>query len=225
VVCKQEPPGAKPPVTGLVKVVVGYNNNTTPQAKAANVMHIQWQDKVNHPLVDLGTLLTHWQTLWPNAVQTTMHPSWSMTSITATSLGGDGLTTSIATAAPGSASGTALPPQCAMCFSWKSGIVARGGRGRTYLPGLTSAGLINAAGSEFLATYCSAVKGQLETFLSTLDALTIGGASPILVIPSYYHNCQLRTPPLITQVNDVVVHNRLDSQRKRSGKESIFPVS
>lgn len=224
-VCKEEPRGAKPFLPGLVKIQANYTNNTTPASLAANVLHVRWSDSVNHSQSDLNSIGAAFAANWAGVWATIVHSSWSTTGFTLTSLGGDGLIATETVSEPGTQGGQCMPPQCAVCLSWRAPITARGGRGRSYLPGVPSSGLVSTAGAALTSTYASQVKSQFTAFLNSWNAVTVGGATAPLVIPSYYHNCQLRPVPLALPVSGLVVHDRLDTQRRRLGKERSYQVT
>lgn len=224
-VCKQEPPGAKPPLPGLVKLVFRYQNPTaSPALFAANVLHGRWLSNTNHPVVDLQTLDAYVHGLWNTNVWHLMSENWSLLSTTAQSLGGDGFEDTYFQTFAGGSVYQACMPQCAVAISWKSGITARGGRARTYVPSVPQNWLTTIAGSALLSANTTALNTAAQTFMNTLNVHTIGGDSLELGVPSYYSQCRLRATPLFYSFYSSAVHDRLDSQRRRSGKESSFPV-
>ena len=224
-VCKQEPAGAKPALPGLVKIQINYQTlGNTPVNRAANILHGQWLSKVNHPLADLQALTTYLMAQWVLLPWQHFASQWAVVSITAKSLGGDGLEDTFTQQNQGAVSVVPLPPNAAVCLSWKSGITARGGRGRTYIPGVPSSALQFSQGSQLGSGFTSALRADAVTFFNNVDAHTIGGDSLIMGVPSYYSKCQLRPVPLFGIINDAVVHDRLDTQRRRLGKETQFPI-
>jgi hypothetical protein len=223
-VCKQEPAGAKPPLAGLVKIVLTYQSNATPSAKAANILHARWLSSTNHIAADLATAATTIATEWNNTVWSLMGGGWFFQGAMVDSLGGDGLEGTHGQNTAGGSGQVNFPPQAAVCISWKSGIVARGGRARTYVPGVPQSAVTTPNNAALTSAFTTSLKTQAVAFMNALDVATIGGDSLILGVPSYYHQCQLRTPPIFFSFFDALVHERLDSQRRRSGKEAIFPV-
>ena len=225
-VCKEEPRGAKPPLPGLVKIQYFYQNlGVTPINRAANVLHAQWISKVNHPLGDLTTAAQFLFDSWAAHVWGLMSSQWSMYQCTVQSLGGDGLVAEYVSRSDGTDSTVSLPPQAALCISWLSGITQRGGRGRTYLPGVPSDALLSQQGSLIRDTFSGAIKTGAIAYIENVDTHTIGGDSLIIGVPSYYSKCQLRAVPLFGTTQTAIVHDRLDTQRRRLGKESNYPVS
>jgi hypothetical protein len=223
--CRREPPGAKPSLSGLVKIQLLYQSNATPTAKAANVLHVRWSDNVNHLLPDLSALATYIGGQWETGPFQMTSAAWFHIATICSSLGGDGTEASVVSNFAGGAPGVPFPPQCAVCITWKSGIVARGGRARTYLPGIPQSAVTTPNNAALTSTFSSSLETLSTTFMNNVNSHTIGGATPQLGVPSYYSKCALRGQPIWYPFYAVNVHQRLDSQRRRSGKESTFPIT
>jgi hypothetical protein len=223
--CKQEPPGAKPFLPGLIKAQMLYQSNNTPAAKAANVLHGRWSDSVNHPQADLNGWASALNSAWNADITTLFTADWSYLGCVVSSLGGDGLVANNTASTPGSFAGTSFPPQVAVCISWKAPLTARGGRARTYLPGIPTTATTSTKSPVLTSTYAGDVKAQAAAILSAMSTFTASGVNGALGVPSYYHSCQLRPVPLFFYFSAAVVHDRLDSQRRRSGKEALFGLT
>ena len=223
--CKQEPPGAKPSLAGLLKYQILYQSNATPTAKAANVLHLQWATKVNHPLADLQALITYLDTQWNSTLWGAQSAAWFHIGSTLQSLGGDGLLTSSSENVGGGASGVPFPPQCAVCVTWRSGITALGGRARTYLPSVPQSAVTTPNNAALTSIYALDVESRASTFMNNVNGHLVSGDTATLGVPSYYAKCQLRPAPVFFPFFAVNVHQRLDSQRRRNGKEALFPIS
>lgn len=223
-----EPKGAKPPLVGLVKIQQFYQQVLTgnPTLKAANVLHIRWSDNTNHSLADLTTLASTFDSQWTPVVQPILASTASQIGVTVTSLGGDGLSASLVTSRPGTDSGEAIPPQCAVAITWKAAVFWRGGKPRTYCPFVTENMTASSVGggSQLASAHTSALATRADTFITQMSLATIGGANPIVGFPSYFSKGAFRIPPIFFPFATAVVHDRMDSQRRRSGKESFFPI-
>jgi hypothetical protein len=207
-----------------VKIQFLYQNNATPTNKAANVLHARWRDSLNHTLSDLTTFMNQMNAGWDNDVLTQMSNVWFHVATVVQSLGGDGLEVSLTQNVAGGTGTESLPPQCAACITWKSGIIQRGGRARTYLPGTPTAALVSPHGSQLTGTFTSSLHTQAQAFLTLVSGITIGSVGIDMGVPSYYSKCQLRGVPVWYPFFAPAVHERIDSQRRRSGKESLFPI-
>jgi len=129
------------------------------------------------------------------------------------------------TAAVGSASmthagtrtGSGFTAQVAMVGSWIAALRFRGGHFRQYWPfGVqTDQGSITTWSSAFQ----TAAQAGLESFRVAINALSVGTATCQLVGLSYFTAHALRPTPLPVPIDAVVVHGRIDTQRRRLGKE------
>lgn len=106
---------------------------------------------------------------------------------------------------PGTAASGAVPPQCAVVFSYQTGLAGRRNRGRSYLPcvaALTSPGALTAAQALTIAT-------SMRLFLHDTTTATVGALSftPCVGTGSL---------PAITAV---AVDTVIDTQRRRRNKQ------
>lgn len=223
-----EPKGPKPPLTGLVKLQFLWQQTLTgnPNLQAANILHVKWSDNANHPVADLQLLATDAYTEMYTLAGSHVSTTAKLIGCVASSLGGDGLAATTTTSTAGTDSGAPLPPQCAVVVTWKAAIFWRGGKPRTYLPffteNVTSSSV--GGGSQLASVHTAALATAADTMIADFAALTIGGAHPVLGFPSYYSKGAFRPVPIFYPFVSAVVHDRMDSQRRRSGKESIFPI-
>lgn len=126
---------------------------------------------------------------------------------------------------PGTNPGTPLPPQCAVCLSWDIGARYRGGKPRWYLPGIPSNALVNPDDSALAAGYSLDLEEAATSVLSGFNGSSISGEDLTLGTISFQTGHAPRPTPLFRAFGSVRVHQRLDSQRRRSGKESAFPIA
>lgn len=119
--------------------------------------------------------------------------------------------------AGGSTNSSANSVQIAIVASWKIADRYRGGHPRTYLPGITSTDL--ASGHLITSTAQLAWKNAAAGFLTNFNAMTVGGSSWKLVCVRYFSQHQLLPNPFVRLIGGSDVHRRLDSQRRRLGKE------
>lgn len=224
-VCKQEPAGAKPFLSGLLKWQILYQSNATPVARAANVLHLKWTSGNNHTLTDLTSLVSFLSTNWDASIGPSISGAWFHIGDVLSSLGGDGVQATHVGNVAGQNPAVTFPPSVAVCISWKTNIVQRGGRSRTYIPGVPQNAVTTPNNAALASTYSGPLKSAAEGLINTIAAHTVGGDNVTLGTPSYYSKCQLRAVPIFFGAYDAVVHDRLDTQRRRSGKESTFPVT
>ncbi len=109
-----------------------------------------------------------------------------------------------------------LGAQAAVVLSWLSGAYWRGGKPRTYMPGVPATMIdTNHSLSDTLKADVISAAAGFRTAINAiktpaLDLLTLG-------VVSYASNKQWRTTPLFLGFTGVTVHDRLASQRRRLG--------
>lgn len=107
----------------------------------------------------------------------------------------------------GTGSGSALPPQVALAVSTRANLVGRRGRGRIYLPAVTS-GILATDGTAN-TTQTNAIRGYFKTLLDALQALPgLTQFMPILFVGSNDSATVVRPVELRTG-------NRLDTIQSR----------
>lgn len=104
---------------------------------------------------------------------------------------------------PGTATGSMLPPQCAVVVSTRSAIATRGGRGRMFWPA-PAASTLNAGRFDLTARSTLATAAG-----SALDSLITAGETPVI-----WSRAKLATTP----INAVDVGDVFDTQRRRRDK-------
>lgn len=154
--------------------------------------------------------------------------SFTWSTITVSDLGGDAGQLIGACSITGAVSGTALPPQCAVALSW--GITGRwrGGKPRTYIPGIPHTAQTADPGAALAPTYVTSANAAAAAFQLAVNSIAVTGGLAELGVVSYYNKTANPTPPHLRSTpmwfpyTGHRVHARLDSQRRRSGKESAF---
>jgi hypothetical protein len=222
---KTEPKGPKPPMPGLVKVQMLYNSVLAQQTlTAANVLHVITTPVVSQTVTSLTSLATSFYNAWGTRFITSLGNTANLIGCNTTDLSGTGLQGSYLHTTPGGASGASIAPQCAIVITWKAAINWRGGRPRTYLPFVPNNALPSASGSKLQSTFTSALATAAQNFLVDVNGITLSGSIYQLGVPSYYTKGNFRPAPVFYAFQSAVVHDRLDSQRRRSGKESQFLI-
>lgn len=152
--------------------------------------------------------------------------AWQLTNVTAKDYSGtsENFATSTHAADNGLDTGTCTPPQCAVCVSWTIGASYRGGKPRTYVPGVSISALIPAGSSTLDGTWAGLVATHWMSFVTACNAVTVGSGPMNIGTISFRTGHAVRPTPIFRPFLSVRVHERLDSQRRRSGKESAFGV-
>jgi len=125
------------------------------------------------------------------------------------------------TASIGSRSGTtALPASVALVLSWKIARRFKGGHPRTYLPGMLGADTVSL--TQWTGAYLTLALAAGEAYRVGINGLSLAGSTGVyLACLSYYTGGALRPVPRIDAISACQVHTRVDSQRRRLGREII----
>jgi hypothetical protein len=125
---------------------------------------------------------------------------------------------------PGTRAGTDPPNSVAAVVSWKINHRYRGGHGRTYFPAGVQADYTN--GRLWTTAFTTAMNNAATAFRTALNAITVSGQTYRLVIMNFItHDPVTKVqhyviPPVPYTVQGNVVHGRVDTQRRRLGKET-----
>lgn len=221
-----------PPIPNVLKVVLGFDNAPTAPpylSRANNVLHLQYTT-MGFTATECVTVANAALSWYNTHFIASMSTSWRIVNAQATAVDGTGVF-GVSTSAPilGTAASAPLPPQCAAVLSWVGAPGYRGGKPRTYLCGLPTSAIV-ASSSALTSTYALQIKTGATAAIADMSPFTIGGVVPVLGTVSYVKKSLNPTPPhyrgtpLFWQYLAVNVHERLDSQRRRSGKERSFPA-
>ena len=190
-----------------IKIVLEATQNTTP---VVNVWNVQAPATVTlTDLNDVSTVMDAWiiSDLLP-----LMHSSWHAQQLIVTDLSSatpSQVITPLGVGYEGQVGGDPTAANAAVCVSWRTAVIGRSYRGRTFLGGLpnvylASAQNINTANAVGIA----AAAANLISVLTT--------AGYILSVLSYYSNLVLRVSGLLTEIVSVIVDTKVDSQRRRT---------
>lgn len=124
----------------------------------------------------------------------------------------------------GGYSGQPFPAQVAVCVSWKQALRYRGGHPRTYLAAIPLAA--GADNHSLTPTYVGYYLAGAQAFRTAVNSILLGALDVQLGALSYYSKVEtpapphLRPTPLFLPFSDAAVHSRLDTQRRRLGREA-----
>lgn len=197
----------------------------------ANILHVQWTSSVAPVSADMTTISNGAMTWWSTHFKPSVTSYWRLTQVVATMVDGTGTQgASTSAAISGTASPPAFPPQSCVAISWLGAPSYRGGKPRTYLPGVPeSAG--TAGTSQLSSAYCTTLRTAAIAAIGDMTWATVASIPAQLGTVSYIKKTPTNSPPyhrpvpLFWQYTGARVHERLDSQRRRSGKESKFPAA
>jgi hypothetical protein len=159
------------------------------------------------------------------AIQSRLSNEWTLNQVQAKDNGGSSENSAVSTHTPivGGDSSGPEPPQSAICLSWKIAASYRGGKPRWYLPGIPFSAFVHQGDSTISSTYANLLLGNASVFLGAFNGTLASGHAETLGTISFQSGHVARPVPFFRAFTDVAVHERVDSQRRRSGKESAFP--
>ncbi len=129
-------------------------------------------------------------------------------------VGGGSVTTGSNTGGRASA---AQPANSAVCWSWKIANRYRGGHPRTYIAGLTADQVLNA--NTVTSAQVTAHAAAAAAIRTAVNAVAANGGTATLGAVSYYKDKAIRATPAFYSFTGVSVDNRIDSQRRRLGRD------
>jgi hypothetical protein len=113
---------------------------------------------------------------------------------------------------------TQVPALSAACVvSWKVGLRFRGGHCRTYFPVANHTDI--TLGNTLNSTYTNLLQTSAAGFLTDVNGITSGTLVYALAMLSYFQHRALRPTPQPYLITGASVHQRLDTIRRRLGKE------
>jgi hypothetical protein len=207
---------ALPDASQIVRV--SYNG-TYGGAKWANVFHVRYSPGPPTQ-ADMNSLATGLAAAWTSALAPLHSATVSMSGTTVVDLSSNvGLVGTDATLRAGTASTTTnLPANVALVGSFKIARRYRGGHPRMYLTGQLGANTTNT--TTWIPAWVTSTSNGFTSWRTAINALTYTSMPTInLVNLSYYSHGALRGTPVWDYVSSIVVHNRVDTMRRRLGKE------
>jgi hypothetical protein len=177
---------------------------------------------------------TAWQyeATGPPVVQSLIYmlsPAWTLTEIVVSDNGGttdNFYVLPVGLAGLSTLTGPVLSPNVAAVVSWDIDQKYKGGHPRTYLPGIESAAVAVAGANTWTTAFVSALKAAALAFLQQLIATLISAgfsSAQAITVSRFRGNAALPAakmyPITNSSANPPIVNSRIDSQRRRLGKE------
>lgn len=123
-------------------------------------------------------------------------------------------------AAGGTTTSYNVPASVAACIGWQIAPSYRGGHPRSYLAGIPSSGI--ASVNSFTSTYLTGLDSRATDFHAGLEAIT-GISSGISSVEhgviSFVRDKAWRTPPVFYRISGHTIDVRIDTQRRRLGRD------
>jgi len=218
-----------PPYVGAARIYV-KGSSTAGGPAFGTRFFVRKSDVTALTTVDMADLATAWGatgTTNPiSALLASQTTSWNWTSATITDLGVSGMQTMVSFTQTGTVSSASHPPQVSVCLSWHAPLVHwRGGKPRNYIPGIPQSATLVTSLAQIQPSYAAALATAAVNLQTKAEAVPASSGTWQLGFISYFSGHALRPTPSFFHYNSVNVHQRLDSQRRRSGKESAFAFS
>lgn len=193
--------------------VVGADNG----APWNNIFHLQYSGG-SPTVANLNTLCGSFLSAYNAQFAALLNPVVTITSADAADLTNAGAASGSATSAGvGTRTGTPLPTSACAVISWKINNRYRGGHPRTYVPAGNVADVL--VGRTFTDAFITAFDAAITAFLSAVNALTTGTVTYKLICLSYTRNKVALIPPVPYTIQSGMADHRLDTQRRRLGKD------
>jgi hypothetical protein len=214
--------GPLPDAPRTVKLRLIGQNQTFPWV---NVLHIQWGSGGATPdSSNLNAMAIIIGIAWTARFAPLFITNSSLTNVEVTDISSrTGAQGNDPTNRPGTNATAGAPLSVAACISWTIARRYRGGHPRTYLSGVDASAYTSGklwTGAKIIA-YQAAATG----FRSDINAMTVAGNTWALANVSYYQKVagvvSYRVPPVVDLISGSKFHTRLDTQRRRLGKETV----
>lgn len=188
-------------------------------SKWANVFHVRFTGPTPGQ-TDMNSLALALRNAWDSNIKPIVVSQVVLNSTTCVDLSSySGLVSTDGTSSTGTVlTASQLPASVALVASFKIARRYRGGHPRMYLTGQTQTNTSNATNwlSGWVTTTTTAMSNW-RTAINTLTYASLGNIS--LVALSYYSGGVLRASPFVDPISNVIVHSRIDTMRRRLGKE------
>jgi hypothetical protein len=211
--------GPLPDVAGVCKIrLIGQTAAGTPWV---NVLHAKTTGSLT--TATLNGVAAAIRPFWTGDLAPVMTTNTTLATVEVTDLssrtGNQGLDQ---VGGAGASATTPYPANVAVALTLKIANRYRGGHPRMYLPGVP--GNASSNGRTLNSTNQNAYTNAGRAFLTHINSLTIGSTTWALAAVSYYHKVggieAYKVPPDVYVITDIICHGRLDSMRRRLGKET-----
>ena len=181
------------------------------------IQHLQYTGPAPS-VADLQTLATSITTAWNTNYAPLQATGVNLTGIDLADLTNPASSAaSVTVTSNGTRTGTIMPASTCIVVSWIINVRYRGGHPRSYYPFGVIADIQTSR--SWTTTFVTSVNSASNAYRTALNALTVSGATYKMAVVSYFHDNALRDVPVPYTVQSNVTHARIDTQRRRLGKE------
>jgi len=206
---------ALPPALGIAKITV---KQTLAGVNVYNVLHAYMNNNAAVPQSELDSLASTVRAAWVTNVLPLQGGAVTLSDVQVVDLTNEfGLGSVASGSNVGTATGTNLPANACTCWSWKILNRYRGGHPRTYIAGLTSSNILNA--NTIAATHRTAHATAAAAVRTAINGVSANGGTALMCAVSYYKDKVLRPAGIALVFTGVSVDDRIDSQRRRLGRD------
>lgn len=217
------PLGPLPDVPQVIQFVMSGTHNSY---LWANVGYLQYSG-IAPAVADLQAIGTNIGNAWNTNVAPLCHANVTMNAVSLVDLTNRGAAIASITglAHPGTRAGSDNPNQVAIVISWKINRRYRGGHPRSYWPAGVAADI--TVGRTWTSTFQTLCTTNARAFRTALNAITYGSSTCKMVSVNFYTHDPTTGKPIYMSpvpppytIQDGIAHGRVDTQRRRLGKET-----
>lgn len=208
-----------PTLPSAAKILRCTYSGTYGSTKWVNVFHLRYTGTLTTQ-ADADSITASLQSAWASNIASLVHTTCSLTQTTLQDLSSLTSPQSVNSTphAGSSASAYNMPANVALVVSFKIGRRYRGGHPRMYVPAQVQNNTVNS--NQWTGTWVLTAKNAMTAWVGALNAITTTGITLSEAGSlSYYSGHALRPTPVFDPYILTVVHSRVDTMRRRLGKE------
>ena len=206
---------ALPPALGIAKITI---KQTLAGVNVYNVLHAYMNNNASVPQSELDSLASTVRSAWVTNVLPLQSSALSLSDVQVVDLSTDvGLGSVASGNNVGALASQAASANACVCWSWKIANRYRGGHPRTYIAGLVTSNTSNA--NTLTATHRTAHATAAAAIRTAINGVSANGGTALMCAVSYYKDKALRPAGIAYVFTGVSVDDRIDSQRRRLGRD------
>lgn len=209
--------GAMPPLPPAAQIVLVRIKGVFGTQPWNVIQHLQYTGPAP-TVADLQTVATSVNSAFNTNYASLMPVGVSVTGIDLADLTNPAAAAaSVSTTVTGTRAGTIMPASTCIVVSWIINVRYRGGHPRSYYPFGVAADTQSVRA--WTTAFVTSVNNASTAYRTALNAISVSGTTYKMAVVSYVHNNAPRPTPVPFTVQSNVTHARIDTQRRRLGKE------
>lgn len=206
------------PVAGVARVVFRGLAITQPIVNVMHVLNGGGPPGTPYTQGQIDQLVTSMSSLFIGNLVPLCNSQYVSVDCSATDLSSElGVSAVINTTGAGTGSGVSTPNAAACCISWKIARHYRGGHPRTYMGPLAQLSI--STGTTLSAAYITQANTAATAFRTAVNALVLSGSTQRLVCVHRIRDGVQLPEPLVDVITGNSVDSRIDTQRRRLGRD------